>query len=53
MDFGVFGDFDDELFDATSKKANEDLNEQIKNYKAKNVEFDVGFNSFNHTFIGV
>jgi hypothetical protein len=50
MDFGVFGDFDDDLFDNTSRKAEEDLSEQIKNYQAKNVKFDVNFKQTNFIF---
>ncbi len=50
MDFGVFGDFDDDLFDNTSRKAEEDLSEQIKNYQAKNVKFDVNFKQTNFVF---
>ena len=39
----IFGDFDDDLFDNNVKKVTEDLAEQISNYKAKHVNFEVRF----------
>lgn len=43
MDFGDFGNFDDDLFDDKVKKAEDNLAEQIKNYQAKIVNFEVTF----------
>lgn len=40
MEFGDF-DFDDDLFDDTAKKAEENLADQIKTYQAKIVNFEV------------
>lgn len=41
MDFGAFGDFDDDLFDCKKKKGSNDVNEAILNYRPKEVNLDV------------
>lgn len=36
-----FGDFDDDLFDNTGRQLENNLEEQIKGYKARQVDFEV------------
>lgn len=40
MEF-VFGDLDDDLFDNTERQLENNLEEQIKSYKARQVDFEV------------
>ena len=36
-----FGDFDDDLFDASGRQLSNNLEEQIKSYRARQVDFEV------------